>query len=437
MTRALSCCTLLWLLAGGPASPPAAATQQAPAAGDARVTPVVRVVRDVGPAVVNVFQDVPEVELPSPYDRILGRTKRSSLGSGVLIDPEGYVLTNAHVIPLGSEGIRVSLAGGEQYPAKLVSVDNENDVALLRIRPREGHDLVAARLGTSSDLMVGETIIAIGNPLGRENSVSTGIVSSLYRDVRVGRQQVAEQPAFKDFIQIDAPINRGNSGGPLLNVHGEVIGINFAMVNEAQGIGFAIPIDRVRRSLTENLLNPRLRREVVTGFEVQGGATGRDVVLADLAPDGPAAQAGLREGDRLVSLHGTPIAWEFDYSKALLGSRPGDRIPVVVRRGDETIRTELVLARDESPFLCIWRRLGLEVVDDARYKGVRVQSVDAIGPGAALGLAEGDLIDGIGDGYVDDAVDVYRALVALAPGTTVRVHVWRQDVAAWGRLTTR
>ena len=296
---------------------------------------------------------------------------------------------------------------------------------------------MAVRVGTSSDLMVGETIIAIGNPLGNENSVSTGIVSSLYRDVRLAGSRTPEQPAFKDFIQIDAPINKGNSGGPLLNVHGEVIGIILAVVNEAQGIGFAIPIDRVRKSLTSNLLNPTLRREVVTGFEVESGDSGRDVVLADLSPDGPAAKAGLRAGDRLVTVDDTPITWEFDYNKALIGSRSGDHVPVVVQRGDRTIRVDLVLERDESPYLSIWRRLGLEVVDDSRYKGVRVQSVDPTGPGAALGLSEGDLIDGVGEDYVDNAVDLYRLLRGLDSGASLRVHIWRQRVASWGRLTVR
>jgi serine protease Do len=389
---------------------------------------------------VNVYQEViQEVDLPAPWNRVYGprRSKRSSLGSGFIIDTDGYILTNAHVIQLGSEGIRVSLADQESYPAALVSLDSENDVALLRIQPRADHPLASVRLGTSSDLMVGETIIAIGNPLRNENSVSTGIVSSLYRDVQLAGAKAPEQPAFRDFIQIDAPINRGNRGGPLLNVHGEVIGINYAVANEAQGIGFAIPIDRVRKSLTSNLLNPRLRREVVTGFEVDGGSDGRSVLLADLAPEGPAAKAGLRAGDRLVSVHDQPITWEFDYNKALIGSRPGDSVPVVVQRGDRTIRADLVLARDESPFHSIWRRLGLEVVDDSRYKGVRVQGVDPTGPGAALGLIEGDLIDGIADVYVDNAGDVYRALGKRESGTSVRIHVWRQRVASWGRLVLR
>jgi S1-C subfamily serine protease len=246
MLRTLLCCVVAcWL-----AALPVRAAQSAPADDDARVTPIVRVVRDVGPAVVNVYQEVvQQVEVPFPWNQLRGpqRSNRSSLGSGFLIDPEGYILTNAHVIGLGSEGIRVSLSDQESYPATLISLDSENDVALLRIKPRADHPLVAVRLGTSSDLMVGETIIAIGNPLRNENSVSTGIVSSLFRDVRLAGSQAPDQPAFKDFIQIDAPINKGNSGGPLLNVHGEVIGINFAVANEAQGIGFAIPIRATNR----------------------------------------------------------------------------------------------------------------------------------------------------------------------------------------------
>jgi S1-C subfamily serine protease len=405
-----------------------------------RITPTVRVVRELGPAVVNVYQEVvQEVELPAPWNRVLGprRSRHTTLGSGFIIDADGYILTNAHVIQGGDRGIKVRLSDGSTYLAELINLDTDNDVALLRIRPDVGVQLRAARLGTSSDLMVGESVIAFGNPLGNENSVSTGIISSLLRDVRLPNPSSSAQvsPAHEDFIQTDAPINPGNSGGPLINVLGEVIGINSAVAAGGEGIGFAIPIDRVRRSLMQVLANPLLHREVVTGLKIEGDSTGHNVHVTQVIEDGPGAAAGLQRGDLLVEVRDEPIDWEFDYNKALLDTRPGDVIPIVVQRGSRTIRTTLQLERDESPLLFIWRRLGLTVMDHPRYKGVRVERVDPAGPGAELGIQVGDLIDGIDEIQIDSSVDLYHGLQQLASGTRIVVHVWRGRSASSGELT--
>ncbi len=438
-----ACALLLPLAVGGlalaSAAPPAAAQEDSLAL---RITPTVRVVQSVGPAVVNVYQKVvQEVELPWPYNALYGpqRSNSTSLGSGFIIDSDGYVLTNAHVVQAGREGILVKLSDGTTCPAKLQSVDADNDVALLKIVPPPGHELVPAPLGTSSDLMVGESVIAIGNPLGNENSVSTGVISSMFRDVRVHSAATGGHlsPAFKDFIQFDAPINPGNSGGPLLNAAGEVIGVNFAVSQNAQGIGFAIPIDRVRKSLIGRLLSPRLEREVATGLEIRGNGAGRDVELAEVTPGGPAADAGLQAGDRLLEVAHQPIHWEFDYNKALLDKRPGDRVPVVVQRDGHRVQADLLLAHDESPLLHISRALGLRVVDHPTYRGVFVEQVEAGGPGALLGLARGDLIDGVGERLVDSSLELYDAVKDLPAGRTVTLHVWRGSGASSGPLTVR
>jgi serine protease Do len=439
MTRALPLLALLGAACVQPALAPLAAQAAPPLSPQQqqRMTPIARVVRDAGPAVVNVYQDgVQEVELPPPWNRFIAPQRTSSLGSGFLIDADGYILTNSHVIPLGSGGIRVQLADGSEYPAELVNADPDNDVALLKITPAPGTVLPAARLGTSSDVMVGETIVAIGNPLGRANSVSEGIVSSVFREVRVPQErgEPGPRPVFRDYIQIDAPINPGNSGGPLLNILGEVIGINFAVETQAEGIGFAIPIDRVRHALTENLLNPRLKREIVTGLAVQPDPVGCGVKLSDVEPDGPAARAGLRDGDRLLSIGGKPVNWEFDFNKALLASRPGDRIDLVVERGGERVKAALQLERDDSPPQTIWRRMGVAVVDHPRFKGVRIERVDPTGPAAALQLQTGDLIDGVGDREVDSVMDLERMTRERPPGEVVMLHVWRGRGAAWGNL---
>src|SRR5262245_34831270 len=405
-----------------------------------RDTPIAKVVREVGPAVVNVYQEVDrEVELRGWQRQFFGplTTRQSSLGSGFLIDPEGYILTNAHVIQLDSQGrgVFVRLPDKSEFPAEVVGVDSDNHVALLKITPPAGVKLPCVHLGTSSDVMVGESILAIGNPLGNENSVSSGIVSAVLREVHVPAEPgKRDSPVFKDTIQVDAAINPGNSGGPLLNVLGEVVGINFMIADEAENIGFAIPIDRVRHALVQTLMNPRLRSEVDTGLDVKGDPDARAVTLTDVQPDGPAARAGLHDGDRLVSIAGKPVQWEFDYNKALLAKNPGDSIDVVVEREGRTVHASLELGRDDSPLLTIWRRMGLAVVDHPRFKGVRVERVDPAGPAAMLGLQAGDLLDGIGERELDSTADLFQIIRSEPAGAKVVVHVWRGNGASYGQL---
>jgi serine protease Do len=402
-----------------------------------RVTPIVRAARDVGPAVVNIYQEViEEVELPWPY-RFFdpgGRSRSTSLGSGVIIDPDGFILTNAHVIQRPDRDIQVRLPNGSNYAARLVNTDPGNDVALLKIAADV--PLPSARIGTSSDLMVGETIVAIGNPLGNENSVTSGIVSSLFRDVRVpGRMGNGKR--FRDFIQLDAAINPGNSGGPLLNLRGEVIGINWAIASEAEGIGFAIPIDRVRDSLIDRLLNPLVVNDVVTGLEIQGDRTGRDVALTAVALGSPGARAGLQAGDRLVSVAGDPIEWEFDFNKALYGANPGDELDLVVQRGERMVPVTLELAGEESPMRFIESVTGLRVVDHPRYFGVVVEGVDPRGPAARLPILRGDLIDSFAGRPVDDTQAFYRTLKGLSGRGAVDIQLFRNGQPLRGNLRLR
>jgi len=173
---------------------------------------------------------------------------------------------------------------------------------------------------------------------------------------------------------------------------------------------------------------------VVTGLAVRGDPEARTVTLADIQPDGPAANAGLQDGDRLVSIAGKPVQWEFDFNKALLASSPGDRVDVVVERDGQTVHTNMVLGRDDSPMLVIWRRMGLQVVDHPRYQGVRVERVDPAGAAAPLGLQMGDLLDGLGDREIDSAADLYALIRAEPPGAKVVVHVWRGNGASYGQL---
>jgi serine protease Do len=226
------------------------AARPAAAVSPERVSPVVRAVRGAAPAVVNI-QGQKTVPDAAADGRSLGGTREvNGMGSGVVIDPRGYILTNLHVVD-GVRQVNVTLAGGQAYVAQLTARDPETDLAVIRIRTPQPMETI--RLGTAEDLMVGETVVAVGNAFGYEHTVSAGIVSALHRNV-----QVNEVQQYLDLIQTDASINPGNSGGPLLNVDGEMVGLNVAVRAGAQGIGFAIPVDKALEVATRLISIQRL-----------------------------------------------------------------------------------------------------------------------------------------------------------------------------------
>ncbi|HYB53798.1 MAG TPA: trypsin-like peptidase domain-containing protein, partial [Thermoanaerobaculia bacterium] len=209
---------------------------------------VVEVVEKVAPSVVNIAAEQIVRQRPSMFDEFFfgldprqRRERSQSLGSGVIIDPKGIILTNDHVIS-GASKIIATTKSGQELECEVVGSDADNDLAVLRTRKTVA-PLPAIRLGTSSDLMIGETVVAIGNPFGLSNTVTAGVLSALGRSVRGNENQ----RLYTDFIQIDAPINPGNSGGPVVNIQGDLIGIATAIIGGAQGIGFAIPVDRAKR----------------------------------------------------------------------------------------------------------------------------------------------------------------------------------------------
>ncbi len=224
-----------------------------PTVSASRRTPIVVVAHDVLPAVVNIQTEATMRQrnvdpFLDPFGFFGGRERSytsQSLGSGFVWSSDGIIVTNNHVVE-GASRITVNVNGGRQIPAKLLGVDPDSDLAVLRVDEK---GLSAAPLGTSSDLMIGETVVAVGNPFGLSGTVTTGVVSALGRSVPSQDQS----RTFTDFIQTDASINPGNSGGPLLNIEGKVIGINVAIYAQAQGIGFAIPVDRAKKVI-EDLL---------------------------------------------------------------------------------------------------------------------------------------------------------------------------------------
>ncbi len=411
------------------------AGQDAEARRNLRRTPVVRVVEKVGPAVVSIRTQA-LVRRRHPLDSFFqfgepdqgtSTLQDYSLGSGVLIDPKGYVVTNDHVIRR-ADRIMVGLADGRVLDAELVGTDSQNDIAVLRIH---GDGVFpTAPLGRDDDLMVGETTIALGNPFGLSGSVTTGVLSHTNREVRF-----RGKPVFKDFIQTSAVINPGNSGGPLLNILGEVIGINVAIHNRGPGIGFAIPISRVRE-VVYNVLDPRISRRLWLGLDVDHGRENAGALVNDVDPNGPAHAAGIRSGDVIVSLRGKPLSSWIDFETAIVEMEERRPVPLEVRRGNRTLKVELTPEPPPpSPAeKAIFKAVGF-VFDDlpaamARrtgLKGVLVTSVDSDSPAAEVGLQPGDLILELGNVRNLDRATCLRVLAAyLRRGRRIPVYLYRE-----------
>lgn len=365
-----------------------------------RRSAVVEVVEKVSPAVVHIGTEQ-EVESRfrgrrSPWDEFFGVPAQpervQGLGSGVIIDSNGTIITNDHVIR-GASAIHVVLADGRKLEAEVIGSDATNDLAVLKVSSPK--PLPTAELGTSADLMIGETVIAIGSPFGLSKTVTTGVVSA------TGRSFKADGRTYNDFLQTDAAINPGNSGGPLLNADGQLIGINTAIFASAQGIGFAIPADKVRRIVNELTrfgkvrpawvgilaedLAPRLAARL--GWDRTYGA-----VVADVEPGSPAANAGLRRGDILAEMGGSRVNDAEDYETRVRGypARTSFSLSVFREGGLRSLQVTPVEFPRELVEALVWNRLGL------RVKSARgAMAIQAVRPGSIaeeVGLAPGDLL---------------------------------------------
>jgi S1-C subfamily serine protease len=313
------------------------------AAMDAYSQAVIRAVERVGPAVVSVM-----VEGKASPRRPRGWPDLRGSGSGVIIAPDGYVLTNSHVL-LPAERVEVQLQDGRRLPAETVGLDPHTDLAVLRV-PTSG--LPAAELGDSGSLRVGQLVIAIGNPLGFQATVTAGVISALGRSLRAQSGRLIE-----NVIQTDAALNPGNSGGPLVDSRGAVIGINTAIIAFSQGICFAIPVNTVRWVTSQLLRDGRVRRAylgvVGQSMELDRGLALRHrldgaggVRVVEVQADSAAARAGLKAADVIVRLGGTRIHTADDLQRALGAHAIGARVVVAaVRDGEvqvmEAVPTEL------------------------------------------------------------------------------------------------
>jgi serine protease Do len=294
-----------------------------------RRTPIVEAVEKTRRAIVTV-----KVEKRGTWGR------KEQVGTGVIVDERGYVVTNRHVV-VGAEYVSLRLADGTELSARLLSEDARCDLAVLRVVASK--PLQALPLGPGSDLMVGETVIAVGHPFGYTHTVSTGIISYVGREI-----PLPDGGTLGNLIQINASINPGNSGGPLLNINGEMIGINVAVREGAQGIAFAINADTVRQALCKMLPAERvagvryglgLREQVA-----EEGSPRQHVVVEQVAEHGPAAGTGLRNGDEVVRVGDRLVSTRFDVERALWDHKAGEQVALWVRRQGQQVVVPLTLA---------------------------------------------------------------------------------------------
>jgi S1-C subfamily serine protease len=392
-----------------------------------RRSDIVEVVQKVSPAVVNIAAEQIVRRRPSLFDEFffgVGPRRAQSLGSGVIIDSKGIILTNDHVIS-GASRILATTKSGQELECDVIGSDADNDLAVLRVRSSRG-TLPTLHLGTSSDLLIGETIVAIGNPFGLSNTVTAGVVSALGRSVPGENQRL-----YTDFIQIDAPINPGNSGGPVVNIQGDMIGVATAIVGGAQGIGFAIPVDRAKR-IIEDLVRFGEVRAVWIGLRGQTLTSGSDELarpggfrVRSVSPGSPAARAGIRAGDLVVSLDGTPIDSREAFETALSTRGPGRPMRLVVRNsGGERAVTVQGQAPPKNLGVQILRdELGISV-SPARG-ALRLGVVDRNGQAAERGIESGDLLLGLNGTRVTTVDDVNRIVQRDYNRTTLLMEVGR------------
>jgi S1-C subfamily serine protease len=328
----------------------------APLTGDEAVN--VKIYKEASPAVANIITRAMQ------YDIFYDAVPVEGAGSGFLIDTAGHILTNYHVVQ-GAQTIEVTLGDQRSYPAKFLGADTRNDVALIQIDP-QGRKLTPLTLGDARTLQVGQRVLAIGNPFGRfQSTLTTGVVSALGRTV-----QTSENTFIDEAIQTDAAINRGNSGGPLLNSHGEVIGINSAIYTPSgttAGIGFAIPINTARR-VAEDLITRGHVRQASLGLEgidlwpelsqALHIPVDKGIMIERVDADGPGARAGIRGGNRavyaglqqiriggdiVVAVDGKQVASKLDLNLMLNREEPGDKVTVTVYRDGKKMDLPLTL----------------------------------------------------------------------------------------------
>ncbi len=398
-----------------------------------RWTPEARVYQLAGPAVVSI--DISgDILRRVGFGQVQRRHGLIGQGTGVVIDASGLVITNSHVAVPDEPGvdpksitIQVSFAerfGGRSYAATVLSIDRQWDLALLKIEGKGPFHTIP--LGRSDDLLPGERVVTIGTPYGNQHSVTSGILSGMARDIEVTPPGGGKPVQISGLLQTDAPINPGNSGGPLLNVYGQLIGINSATMLAADGIGFAIPVDRVREILDSRLLDVGHSQRFWAGMTVVDGGGEALPKVTCVHPRGPARAAQIEVGDRIVSVDGQPVHAVGDYATLLLPHRAGDTVRLGLRSPDgkkRTVQLRLLPPEDRDTIGLLGfdaRREWINYRSDGWIQRLPVLRITKVYPGtgaADLGLKPGDVVVAVrvkeGSGRESDWVPV-RTLDSLA-----------------------
>jgi Do/DeqQ family serine protease len=423
-----------------------------------RESAVVKAIRKVSPAVVNISSEFEVRKRVNPFygfgmdpnfesffrdffdPGFEQKYKRSSLGSGVIIDGKrGFILTNKHVI-VKSSTITVALKDGREFKAQIIGADPDSDLAVLRISPKG--DLPAIKMGNSNNLMIGETVIAIGNPFGFSNTVTTGVISATNRSIRV------DKAFYHDFIQTDASINPGNSGGPLLNIYGELIGINTAIYAKARGIGFAIPINKARRIVTD-LVKYGEVIPVWMGVTVQDldaelaqylKATGvKGVLVKKTEKSGPAFKAGIHEGDIIRSVGSRKILSQNDFNTAMSNISAGETININIWRNgkprDVSVKFSsfpIELALDLAHNILGITVKNLSKKNRYMYKtqtqeGVVITEINRNSYLARIGARPGDVIRQMNELTIKNVNDFKKAIIKYRKKKSLVIVLQRKD----------
>jgi Do/DeqQ family serine protease len=423
-----------------------------------RENAVVKAIRKVSPAVVNISSEFEVRKRANPFygfemdpnfesffrdffdPGFEQKYKRTSLGSGVIIDGKrGFILTNKHVI-VKSSTITVALKDGREFKAQVIGADPDSDLAVLRISPKD--DLPAIEMGNSNNLMIGETVIAIGNPFGFANTVTTGVISATNRSIRT------ENSFYHDFIQTDASINPGNSGGPLLNIYGELIGINTAIYAKAQGIGFAIPINKARRIVTDLIKYGEVIPAWI-GVTVQDldaelaqylkATTVKGVLVKKTETSGPAFKAGIHVGDIIQSVGSRKILSKSDFNAAMSNFSAGEAIHINIWRGGKT--TEVSVKSSSFPIELALdlanNILGITVKNLSKknrnlYKtqtqdGVVITEINRNSYLARIGARPGDVVRQLDELTIKNINDFKKAMVKYRKKKSLIIVLQRQD----------
>jgi serine protease Do len=435
---------------------------------DLRMTPVVRAVQRTQDSVVSIYIQAPQVPA-------LGGPITEGQGSGVILDERGLVITNWHVVAtvLGQERqprleLAARLRDGRTRTARVLSSSANRDLALLQLALEPGETVRPAEIGRSADLMIGETVIAIGNPQGQANTVTSGVLSATGRTIQVRTPDGVR--SYADLLQTDAAINQGNSGGALLDITGKLIGINNAMAMGAENIGFAIPMDVVREVFGHELLQSEsfVLSADAAWLGIDIGEADGNVVVTGVEPDSPAAAVGLQNGDVLTAIADQKVRTPLDYLRRIVTAKPREPLPLHLRRAGKDLQlapvpiqhsTAATLAAigaefeeidaEQDPALV--RKATLAFYRDKNMwrvplfpAALRITAVRADSPAAAIGLQAGDVMLSVFAasrlGTREVPVTALRDLATMLQqqrGRSLRISILRGDDDLTGTIDVR